>query len=153
MLPFGMRILLALLLPLGAFVMMWAEPGFFFLWAIGWIYSYFFPTVEALIRKSPDTLAIGVLNFFLGWTLVGWVVALVWSVRTSETATPKPSIPYASAKPSLTTTSHPPAYTPMLPDVPKKVVRDTKQCPFCAEEVKAEAIICKHCRSDISQAA
>ena len=27
---------------------------------------------------------------------------------------------------------------------------DTKLCPFCAEEVKALAIKCKHCQSDIS---
>jgi hypothetical protein len=26
---------------------------------------------------------------------------------------------------------------------------DMKKCPFCAEEVKADAIRCKHCRSDI----
>jgi hypothetical protein len=24
-------------------------------------------------------LAIGVLNFFLGWTLLGWIGALVWA--------------------------------------------------------------------------
>jgi hypothetical protein len=22
------------------------------------------------------------LNFFLGWTVIGWVVALVWAVKT-----------------------------------------------------------------------
>lgn len=27
--------------------------------------------------------------------------------------------------------------------------RETKSCPFCAEEVLAEAIVCKHCRRDI----
>ena len=25
---------------------------------------------------------------------------------------------------------------------------DTKQCPQCSESVKAEAVICKHCRFD-----
>ena len=26
-----------------------------------------------------------------------------------------------------------------------------KQCPFCAEKIKAEAIRCKHCQADLSQ--
>jgi hypothetical protein len=41
---------------------------------------YFLPTIIAIARKQPNALAIFLLNFFLGWTFVGWVVALVWSV-------------------------------------------------------------------------
>lgn len=26
-----------------------------------------------------------------------------------------------------------------------------KQCPFCAEDIKAEAIRCKHCQADLTQ--
>jgi threonine/homoserine/homoserine lactone efflux protein len=31
------------------------------------------------MRSKRNTLAIGILNLLLGWTIVGWVVALVWS--------------------------------------------------------------------------
>jgi hypothetical protein len=41
---------------------------------------YFLPTIIALIRKQPNALAIFLLNFFLGWTFIGWVVCLVWAV-------------------------------------------------------------------------
>jgi hypothetical protein len=40
------------------------------------------PTIIALARRRHNTLAIFLLNFFLGWTFVGWVVSLVWSVKT-----------------------------------------------------------------------
>lgn len=42
---------------------------------------YFLPTILAVTRKHPNTLAIFLLNFFLGWSFIGWVVALVWSVK------------------------------------------------------------------------
>jgi uncharacterized membrane protein len=40
---------------------------------------YFAPTFIAIFRKHPNWAALSILNFFLGWTLVGWVVALVWA--------------------------------------------------------------------------
>jgi len=42
---------------------------------------YFLPTILAVTRKHPNTLAIFLLNFFLGWSFIGWVVALIWSVK------------------------------------------------------------------------
>jgi hypothetical protein len=41
---------------------------------------YFLPTIIAIVRKKRNALAIFLLNFFLGWTFIGWVVSLVWSV-------------------------------------------------------------------------
>jgi len=44
---------------------------------------YFFPTIIAVLRSRHNAGAIFLLNLFLGWTLVGWVVALVWAVSSS----------------------------------------------------------------------
>lgn len=41
---------------------------------------YFAPTVNAMLRDHKNSGAIGTLNFFLGWTVLGWVIALVWSM-------------------------------------------------------------------------
>ena len=43
---------------------------------------YFLPTIIAFARSKRDALAILMLNFFLGWTMIGWVVALVWALKT-----------------------------------------------------------------------
>lgn len=40
---------------------------------------YFMPSIVAITRKHHQQIAICVLNFFLGWTVLGWVVALVWA--------------------------------------------------------------------------
>ncbi|PIP19795.1 MAG: hypothetical protein COX41_01060 [Candidatus Omnitrophica bacterium CG23_combo_of_CG06-09_8_20_14_all_41_10] len=41
---------------------------------------YFLPTFIAFLRHHKNKLAIFLLNLFLGWTILGWVVSLVWSV-------------------------------------------------------------------------
>ena len=41
---------------------------------------YFFPTVIAFLRKHKNKLAIFLLNSLLGWTVLGWMVSLIWSV-------------------------------------------------------------------------
>lgn len=37
---------------------------------------YFVPTVVAARRAHPQVSAIVIINVFLGWTFVGWVIAL-----------------------------------------------------------------------------
>lgn len=41
---------------------------------------YFFPSIVAGIRDHHNGAAIAVLNLLLGWTVLGWIVALVWSL-------------------------------------------------------------------------
>jgi Superinfection immunity protein len=43
---------------------------------------YFLPTILAFARNKRDTAAILLLNLLLGWTMIGWVIALVWAVKT-----------------------------------------------------------------------
>lgn len=57
-------------------------PAFFFpFFGFGFV-MYFLPSIIALARSKRDIVGIVLLNFFLGWTMIGWVVALVWAVKT-----------------------------------------------------------------------
>ena len=42
---------------------------------------YFLPSI---IAPSYKLAPVFVLNLFLGWTLVGWVAALVWAVNNDS---------------------------------------------------------------------
>lgn len=52
---------------------------------------YFFPTMVCLLRKHNNKIPIFIVNIILGWTFIGWVVALVWSFtsNTENQATPR----------------------------------------------------------------
>ena len=55
---------------------------FFFPPFIGFgMLMYFLPTILAAARSKHDVAAIFVLNFFLGWTFIGWIIALVWALK------------------------------------------------------------------------
>ncbi|MCK4261376.1 MAG: superinfection immunity protein [Halanaerobiales bacterium] len=41
---------------------------------------YFIPLIIASCRNCKHSDGIWVLNIFLGWTFIGWVIALIWSV-------------------------------------------------------------------------
>jgi hypothetical protein len=61
-------------------------PAFFLPFFGFGLVMYFLPSIVALARSKRDLAAIVLLNFFLGWTLIGWVVALVWAVKNDVPA-------------------------------------------------------------------
>lgn len=42
--------------------------------------AYFLPTFISAKRNHPNGTGIFLLNLFLGWTFIGWLAALIWSV-------------------------------------------------------------------------
>ena len=44
---------------------------------------YWLPTIIAIARHTHSALGVAALNFFLGWTVVGWVLALLWALAAS----------------------------------------------------------------------
>jgi hypothetical protein len=51
---------------------------------LGLIFMYFLPAFVAAWTKHRNVTAIFLINLFLGWTLIGWVVALVWAVSKPQ---------------------------------------------------------------------
>ncbi len=84
------------------------------------IYVYFFPTDIANKRNAEHVTGIFILNLFLGWTLVGWVIALVWAVSSEA-----------------------------IDDDVDDASEDEKECPFCAEIIKLKAKVCRFCNRDL----
>jgi hypothetical protein len=40
---------------------------------------HFLPTFVAAVRNSRHTFLIFVLNLLFGWTIIGWLVLLIWA--------------------------------------------------------------------------
>ena len=47
---------------------------------------YFMPATIALLRGMRGVGSVALVNFFLGWTLIGWFVAFIWSCRDKTLA-------------------------------------------------------------------
>lgn len=50
---------------------------------------YFIPTISAYCRDHNNTAAIACVNILLGWTVIGWIGAMVWSLTDNRKLTTK----------------------------------------------------------------
>lgn len=95
--------------------------------------AYFLPTIEAKLNNHTSVASLGLLNLFLGWTFIGWVAAYIWAFK-------KPAEVVIAA----------PTAQPIAETDPAPPQKETKRCPFCAEDILAAAIKCKHCGSALA---
>jgi len=98
---------------------------------------YFLPGIIASNRRHPSENSIVILNLFLGWTFLGWVVALVWSVSAiPDNPRPQPNKPPPADDALLLTDVVDPTLMP---------------CPRCAEMIKKAAKVCRFCNAELVQ--
>jgi len=90
---------------------------FFFLGAA----LYFLPTILAVARNKTNVVGILLVNFLLGWSVIGWIVALVWAVST-ERVDPVP-----------------PAQMVSMPQPVRRF------CSRCGQPDQAGSRFCAHC--------
>lgn len=94
--------------------------------------AYFLPLIVAVMRSHQNAGAIAALNLLLGWTLLGWVGALVWAMLSKPEEAGK-----ARGQDVVADTGLSPAH---------------RKCPECAEVVLKEARKCKHCQAELEPA-
>jgi len=54
------------------------------LWWLGGLSLYFLPTIIAALKHKPNLTNIALLNIFLGWSIIGWVIALAISLSSDN---------------------------------------------------------------------
>jgi uncharacterized OB-fold protein len=79
------------------------------------VIAYLLPTANAYSKRHRNRALIAVVNLFFGWTILGWLVCLAWSAGSARD-------------------------DPAAPSAETHV-----KCPDCAELVRKEAKVCKHC--------
>ena len=45
------------------------------------IVLYLLPSIIAIKKKHKDLIKILIINIFLGWTIVGWIISLVLAIN------------------------------------------------------------------------
>jgi len=48
--------------------------------------AYFIPTLLAYALQTPNVFRIAIVNGLIGWTVIGWIVCLVWALWASKHA-------------------------------------------------------------------
>jgi len=75
------------------------RPGF--VNVTGLIVLYFLPTIIAGLRRSTMTVWVALIDLLLGWTVVGWIVALVMAIASARQQANGQGPPASPTTPSL----------------------------------------------------
>jgi hypothetical protein len=104
---------------------------------------YVLPGIIAHSRHHPQAGAITLLVLFLGWTLIGWVVALVWAATSSS------AVQTFVVNVTGTTTDHgqrPPPVEVSSPPAAREIIF----CAKCGKKREGTLNFCRHCGASLA---
>lgn len=101
---------------------------------------HFLPSVIAFFRGKHNAVAIFALNLFLGWTIIGWVGALIWAlVKDRPASTPPPgwgqTVTVYKERPSETS----------IASIPNRQAGVSRFCSSCGAQLTSEGAFCGSC--------
>jgi len=90
---------------------MWYHHYYHWPFGFGWglfifVFPYFLPTIIAVVRRKSSAVGVFFLNLFLGWTVIGWIGALIWAQSSDRIPAPTVIVNNPPPPPPPTHTTH-----------------------------------------------
>ena len=115
-------------------------------------FLYFLPTGLAWSRHHHQATGILLLNLFLGWTGLGWIVALVWAA-TSPSAIQTIVVNVTGTTAALVPPAPPTVTVPLTaPTVsaPAAARAEVLFCAQCGRKRERSLGFCRHCGATLA---
>ncbi len=111
-----------------------------FIFVVMGICIYFIPTFVAVTRKVTNAGSVFVINLLLGWSIVGWAVALAMAVKTNMTR-----IEIVNSEASVVDSIRPAPQSQVAAWRPPVIPEAGRRCPRCDKALPNDAQKCTRC--------